>query len=104
MCSVGDYVFDKTKNERVQILEISEVWGFVSYKVFNASTGTVYKLSAADICAEVPEENFNESYLRYVAMHSRTKPPKASCQSYRAASFLCRTSCMFLTGLYQTIM
>ena len=73
MCSVGDYVFDKTKNERVQILEISEVWGFVSYKVFNASTGTVYKLSADDICAEVPEENFNESYLRYVAMLSKIK-------------------------------
>jgi SNF2 family DNA or RNA helicase len=73
MFIVGDYVFDKTKNERVQVLEISEVWGFVSYKVFNASTGTVYKLSADDICAEVPEENFNESYLRYVAMLSKIK-------------------------------
>jgi len=73
MHNVGDYVFDKTKDERVQILEISEVWGFVSYKVFNASTGTVYKLSADDICAEVPEENFNESYLRYVAMLSKIK-------------------------------
>jgi SNF2 family DNA or RNA helicase len=73
MYNVGDYVFDKTKNERVQILEISEVWGFVSYKVFNASTGTVYKLSADDICAEVPEENFNESYLRYIALLSKIK-------------------------------
>ena len=73
MFRLGDYVFDKTQNERVQILEISEVWGFVSYKVFNASTGTVYKLSADDICAEVPEENFNESYLRYVAMLSKIK-------------------------------
>jgi len=73
MFIVGDYVFDKTKNERVQVLEISEVWGFVSYKVFNTSTGTVYKLSADDICAEVPEENFNESYLRYVAMLSKIK-------------------------------
>jgi hypothetical protein len=34
MHNVGDYVFDKTKNERVQILEISEVWGFVSYNSF----------------------------------------------------------------------
>jgi superfamily II DNA or RNA helicase len=73
MKNIGDYVFDKTKNERVQILDVSEVWGFVSYKVFNASTGTVYKLSADDICAEVPEENFNESYLRYVAMLSKIK-------------------------------
>lgn len=73
MYRIGDYVFDKTQNERVQILDVSEVWGFVSYKVFNASTGTVYKLSADDICAEVPEENFNESYLRYVAMLSKIK-------------------------------
>jgi SNF2 family DNA or RNA helicase len=73
MFRLGDYVFDKTKDERVQILEISEVWGFVSYKVFNASTGTVYKLSADDICAEVPEENYNESYLRYVALLSKIK-------------------------------
>ena len=73
MPSVGDYVFDKTKNERVRILNDSKVWGFVSYKVFNTSTGTVYKLSADDICAEVPEENFNESYLRYVAMLSKIK-------------------------------
>jgi SNF2 family DNA or RNA helicase len=73
MHNVGDYVFDKTKDERVQILEISEVWGFVSYKVFNVSTGTVYKLSAEDICAEVPEKSFNESYLRYVAILSKIK-------------------------------
>jgi hypothetical protein len=53
MPGIGDYVFDKTKNERVQVLEISEVWGFVSYKVFNASTGTVYKLSADDICLKL---------------------------------------------------
>ena len=29
----GDYAFDKVKNERVQILSVSDVWGFVSYKV-----------------------------------------------------------------------
>jgi len=73
MHRIGDYVFDKTKDERVQILDVSEVWGFVSYKVFNTSTGTVYKLSADEICAEVPEENFDESYLRYVAMLSKIK-------------------------------
>jgi hypothetical protein len=56
MFRLGDYVFDKTKNERVQILEISEVWGFVSYKVFNASTGTVYKLSAAFSNPPQPDE------------------------------------------------
>jgi len=73
MYRVGNYVFDKTRNERVRILEISEVWGFVSYKVFNSYTGTVYKLSADDICEDIPEEYLNESYLRYVAMLSKIK-------------------------------
>lgn len=39
MFSVGDTAFDKASNERVQILTANEVWGFISYKVFNPSTG-----------------------------------------------------------------
>jgi hypothetical protein len=58
MCSVGDYVFDKTKNERVQVLEISEVWGFVSYKVFNASNGKVISYPLMTFCGEVTRRKF----------------------------------------------
>ena len=35
MFSVGEYAYDLVKKERVQILEIYDVWGFVSYKVLN---------------------------------------------------------------------
>ncbi len=73
MNKIGDYAFDKSKNERVQILEVSEVWGFVTYKVYNASNGAVYNLSAEDICDEVPEENYSESYLRYITLLLKIK-------------------------------
>ncbi|MDJ0306796.1 helicase-related protein [Dehalobacter sp.] len=73
MFTVGQHVFDTMKKERVQIMEVSEAWGYVSYKVFNASAGTVYKLAADDICIEAPEENYNEIYLRYVALLSKIK-------------------------------
>ena len=46
MFKIGDYVFDKNNDDRVQIVDVSTVWDFVSYKVFNPVTGAVYKLSA----------------------------------------------------------
>ena len=38
MFKVGQWVLDLVKNEKVQIIEQNEVWGFVSYKVFNPLT------------------------------------------------------------------
>ena len=35
MFSVGDYAYDLVRNERVQIIEKNEIWGFVTYKVYN---------------------------------------------------------------------
>lgn len=43
MFKIGDYVFDKNNNDRVQVVDVSTVWNFVSYKVFNPVTGAVYK-------------------------------------------------------------
>ena len=73
MFKIGDYVFDKNNNDRVQIVDISTVWDFVSYKVFNPVTGAVYKLSADAVEAESRQVNANEYYLRYVAMLSKIK-------------------------------
>jgi len=71
--NIGDYAYDKTNVERVQVVEVSEAWGFVSYKVFNPSTGLVYKLPANEISADAPKESCNESFLRYVALLCRIK-------------------------------
>ena len=73
MFKVGDYVFDKNNNDRVQVVDVSTVWNFVSYKVFNPVTGAVYKLSADAVEAESRQVNANEYYLRYVAMLSKIK-------------------------------
>ena len=73
MFKIGDYVFDKNNNDRVQIVDVSTVWDFVSYKVFNPVNGAVYKLSSDAVEAESRQVNANEYYLRYVAMLSKIK-------------------------------
>ena len=73
MFKIGDYVFDKNNDDRVQIVDVSTVWDFVSYKVFNPITGAVYKLSADAVEAESRQVNANEYFLRYVAMLSKIK-------------------------------
>lgn len=73
MFKIGDYVFDKNNDDRVQIVDVSTVWDFVSYKVFNPITGAVYKLSSDAVEAESRQVNANEYYLRYVAMLSKIK-------------------------------
>ena len=73
MFKIGDYVFDKNNHDRVQIVDLSTVWGFVSYKVFNPVTDVVYMLSADAVEAEARKVNANEYYLRYVAILSKIK-------------------------------
>jgi len=73
MFKIGDIVFDKNNNDRVQIVDVSTVWGFITYKVFNPVSGDVYKLSADAVGVESRQVNASEYYLRYVAMLSKIK-------------------------------
>ena len=73
MFKPGDYVYDTKNRTRVQIVDASTVWDFVSYKVFNPSTGVVYKLSSESVTVEVEQDHSNEYYLRYVAMLAKIK-------------------------------
>lgn len=73
MFNVGQYVFDITTKERVQVIEVNQAWGFVSYKLFNPSSGSVYKLPANEISNEAPEETNQESFLRYVTLLCKIK-------------------------------
>lgn len=83
MFKIGDYAFDSKNNDRVQIIDMDMVWGFVSYKVFNPNTGKVYKLPADALSLETSNINSNEYYLRYVAMQkSKVKLLKAFYQSF----------------------
>lgn len=44
MLEIGSYAYDKEKEQSVMVLEGIDLWGYISYKVFDASTGTVYKV------------------------------------------------------------
>ena len=73
MYQVGDYAYDSKCKERVQILEVNEVWGFISYKVFNPISGAVYKASEDILTSSKHINNCNEYYLRYVSILAKIK-------------------------------
>lgn len=73
MLETGDFVFDNIAKANVQVLEKIEVWGYVSYKVFNPATGQVYKATEEQLKVENTEQKYDENYLRYVAMLSKIK-------------------------------
>ena len=45
MLDVGSYAFDNVSGSNVQILEKIDVWGYVSYRVYNPDTGVVYRIN-----------------------------------------------------------
>lgn len=73
MLNTGDFVFDTIKKENVQILEKIEAWGYVSYKVFNPSTGKVYKANEEQLSSSGSSVQHDENYLRYVTLLSKIK-------------------------------
>ena len=73
MLHVGDIVFDKQAECNVQVLEKLEVWGYISYKVFNSATGKVYKVNEDQLTMVGEAGKYNEDYLRYVTLLSKIK-------------------------------
>ena len=73
MFQVGDFIFDTVAGTNVQILEKINVWGYVTYKVFNPATGKVYKASEEQLDANRNEIRYDENYLRYVTLLSKIK-------------------------------
>jgi hypothetical protein len=69
MLRPGEYAYDKLNNERVQILAVSEVRSFVSYKVLRLSDERIYKLAADALTTDSPDAGSgrNENYIRYVS-------------------------------------
>lgn len=73
MLKAGDLAFDKDKGINVQVLERLDVWGYVSYRVFDSSTGTVYKVMADNLSESSGINIYDENYLRYVTLLSKIK-------------------------------
>ena len=73
MLNIGDFAFDTSTGTNVQVLEKIDVWGYVSYKVFNPATGKVYKVSEEQLNIESSGILYDENYLRYVTLLSKIK-------------------------------
>lgn len=73
MFHAGDFAFDTATGDNIKILERIEVWGFVSYRVFNPSTGTVYKATEENLNSDGGTNTYDENYLRYVTLLSKIK-------------------------------
>lgn len=78
MFNTGDFAFDTVTGTGVQILERIEMWGYISYKVFNYTTGRVYKATEEQLSSGINSIQYDENYLRYVVLLSKIKNETAS--------------------------
>lgn len=73
MLEIGSIVFDKQNGTTVQVLEKIELWGYVSYKVFDPASGQVYKANEEQLNISGDELYYDENYLRYVTLLAKIK-------------------------------
>lgn len=73
MLKTGDFAFDTVSGANVRILERIEMWGYTSYKVFNPTTGRVYKATEEQLNTSGSAIQYDENYLRYVTLLSKIK-------------------------------
>ncbi|HHV38841.1 MAG TPA: DEAD/DEAH box helicase [Tepidimicrobium sp.] len=68
MFSIGDFAYDLIRNEKVEILEKDEIWGFTTYRVYNPFSKEIYKLNSEQIGQDIDTLNYDENYVRYMAI------------------------------------
>lgn len=73
MYLVGDYAINTIKKKKIQVLEIFELWGYVSYKVFDAESHEIYTISAEQLSPFEYDQIYEEAYLRYVTLLEKIK-------------------------------
>lgn len=78
MIEVGDVVYDGNASANVRVLEINEAWGYTTYKVFNPSTGVIYRADADQLQKDGGDTVYDENYLRYVNLLAKIKNETAS--------------------------
>jgi len=73
MYTTSDYIIDLTKNEKVQIIERIELWNFISYKVFNPTNNSIYKLSEKQVgrCEDAKKTDIN--YIKYLCLLAKIR-------------------------------
>ena len=65
MLETGNFAFDSVTGANVQVLERIEAWGYTSYRVFNPSTGIVYKATEEQLNKDGGTNTYDENYITY---------------------------------------
>lgn len=70
---IGELVFDKDTGAQVRVLERTEVWDYVTYRVFDGAKGTVYRVPETQLACEQVGPVCDENYLRYILLLAQLK-------------------------------
>lgn len=73
MYTVGDIAYDLIRNEKVEIIEKNEIWGYTSYRVYNPFAKEIYKLNSEQIGKDAIKLNYDENYIRYIVNLGKIK-------------------------------
>ena len=73
MLSIGEYAYDKEIGRTVQVLERTSLWGYVSYKIFDASTGDVRKVREESLQSAEDDSRCDENFLRFIVMLAKVR-------------------------------
>ncbi len=78
MFSISQVVTDTHTGKAVQIIEIQQVFGMTTYRVFEPDTGTVYTASDRTLSAEDSLSKPSEDFVRFAAAWCRVRNELAS--------------------------
>ena len=93
-----------SRKNRVQVIERNELWGYVSYKVYDPVDGNIYQI-ASDYLDELDKGYCSENYIRYITSLARVKDTVARGMFSRFSENCYRfhTSFMLLIGRCQAM-
>ena len=68
---VGDWVFDIDKKRAMKIIDVFELWGYVSYSIYDPIEKVTYTVSDKRLVSTEKKNDFDLNYFKYVIIASR---------------------------------
>lgn len=72
MFDIGQWAFDNVNRTRVQVLERNDLWGYVSYRVYDPLSKEAYTL-AGDCLDHCSDKGADAAFVRYIAALAKVK-------------------------------
>jgi hypothetical protein len=69
---IGQWAFDNVNRTRVQVLERNDLWGHVSYRVYDPLSKEAYTL-AGDCLDHCGNKGADAAFVRYIAALAKVK-------------------------------